>query len=462
MPVLFYKAFATLEAEEKQMAKTFPGGIHPPESKEYSEGRPIEILAPPEIAIIPVSQHIGAPSEPIVKKGDRVLMGQKIAEAKGFVSVPQHSSVAGTVTKIGLHPHQVTGKPELHVFIENDGSDEIASEIEPAGEKWLDTDPKRIVEIAREAGLAGMGGATFPTHVKLSPPPGKKIDTVLLNGAECEPYLTADHRLMLEFPDDILNGLKLIGKVLDAEHLGVCIEMNKPDAIDTMSKKAEGSDIEIHPLVVKYPQGAEKQMIFAVNGREVPSGGLPFDCGSFVQNVGTAKALYDAVSRGIPLYERVVTVSGPIVKIPSNFMVRIGTPFSNLIDAAGGATGEIGKLISGGPMMGLAQSTDEVVVIKGTSGILLFDPDDAHSRPELPCINCAKCVDICPSYLMPTRIAMCGEYNNAEMAQHLGALDCIECGSCAFICPSDRSLLHYIRVAKKAVQAKIAAEKAKA
>jgi len=444
------------------MSNTFPGGVHPPEAKHFSESRRIEILDPPEIAIIPLSQHIGAPSDTIVSKGDRVLLGQKIAEARGFVSIPQHSSVSGKVLKIDMHPHQVTGKPAPHIFIENDGADERAEEIAALGESWLDADPKQIVEIAREAGIAGMGGATFPTCVKLSPPPGKKIDTVLLNGAECEPFLTADHRLMLEFADDIINGLLLIGKTVDAKHLGICIEMNKPDAIETLSKAAEGKGIEIHPLKVKYPQGAEKQMIYAVTGREVPSGGLPFDCGCYVQNVGTAKALYDALAKGIPLYERVVTVSGTIVKEPSNFMVRIGTSFDTLIEAAGGATAPIGKVISGGPMMGLAQSTTEVVVSKGTSGVLLFGIDDAHSRPELPCINCAKCVDICPAYLMPTRIAACGEYGNAEMAQKLGALDCIECGSCAFICPSDRRLLHYIRVAKNAVHRKIAEERAKA
>lgn len=444
------------------MSKTFPGGVHPPEAKNYSEDRRIEILDPPEIAIIPLAQHIGAPSQPIVKKGDKVLLGQKIAEASGFVSIPQHASVAGTVKKIDLYPHQVTGKPEPHIFIENDGSDELAEEIESTGDSWLDTEPKKIVEIAREAGLAGMGGATFPTCVKLSPPPGKNIDTVLLNGAECEPYLTADHRLMLEFAEDIVNGLLLIGKAVDAKKLGICIELNKPDAIETISRVASDRGVEVHPLKVKYPQGAEKQMIYAVTGREVPSGGLPFDCGCYVQNVGTAKALYDAVAKGIPLYERIVTVSGPIVKEPSNFLARIGTPFDSLIEAAGGSTEPVGKLISGGPMMGLAQSTTEVVVSKGTSGILLFGVDDALSRPEMPCIGCAKCVDVCPAYLMPTRISACGKYSKVEMARKLGALDCIECGSCAYVCPSAIRLLHYIRVAKNAIQKKMAEERAKA
>ncbi len=443
------------------MANTFPGGVHPPESKSYSENRPIEILDAPETVIIPLSQHIGAPASPIVEKGDRVLMGQKIGEAKGFVSAPVHSSVAGTVKKIDFHIHPVTGRYEPHIFIQNDFTDERAAELDIFGENWEEIDPKKIVEIAREAGLAGLGGAAFPTHVKLSPPPGKKIDTVLLNGAECEPFLTADHRLMLEFPNDIIRGLILIGKALSAEHLGICIEENKPDAIRILSERAENTGIEIYPLKVKYPQGAEKQMIFAVTGREVPSGGLPFDCGCYVQNVGTAKALFDAISRGKPLYERIVTVSGPILKNPSNLLVRIGTSYEALIEKAGGATEDIGKLISGGPMMGLAQSTDSVVVTKGTSGILLFGLDDALSRPELPCINCAKCVDVCPVNLMPTRIADCGEYNKIDMAQRLGALDCIECGSCAFICPSDRRLLQNIRFAKSEIQRKIAEEREK-
>ncbi len=444
------------------MSKTFIGGVHPPESKEYSEERAIQRLDAPEIAYIPLSQHIGAPAKPVVEKGVRVLLGQTIGEAGGFVSVPVHASVAGKVAKIDLHPHSVTGKLEPTIIIENDGTDERAAELKSYGDNWDNIEPDTIRNIAQAAGLAGMGGATFPTHVKLSPPPNKQIDTVFLNGAECEPFLTADHRLMLEYPDDILNGLRLIAKTLDAKRLVVCIEMNKPDAIELMSDKVRGTEIEVIPLKVKYPQGAEKQMIYAVTGREVPSGGLPFDVGCLVQNVGTAKALFDAVANGIPLYQRVVTVSGPIVKNPSNLMARIGTPYKTLIDACGGATEEVYKIISGGPMMGIAQFTDEVAIIKGTSGIVLFGADDAHSREELPCINCAKCVDVCPAFLMPTRIAACAEYGNIEMADKLGALDCIECGSCAFICPSDRKLLHYIRWAKNAVWAKRAQEKAEA
>ncbi|RKZ29860.1 electron transport complex subunit RsxC [bacterium] len=447
------------------MGKTFAGGVHPPENKRYSESRSIEILDAPEVAYIPLSQHIGAPAEPAVNKGDKVLVGQTIGSPKGFVSVPVHASIAGKVLKIDLHPHSVTGKPEPHVIIENDGSDERAQELETLGDNWENIEPKKIVEIARAAGLAGMGGATFPTHVKLSPPEGKIIDTVFLNGAECEPYLTADHRLMLEFADDIIDGFILIGKALGAKRHIICIEANKPDAIEVMIEKTRGTGIEVCPLKVKYPQGAEKQMIKAVTGREVPSGGLPFDCGCYVQNVGTAKALFDAVSRGIPLYRRVVTVSGPIVKNPSNLMARIGTPFSALVEACGGTTEPVGKIISGGPMMGLAQHTDEVAVIKGTSGIVLFGLDDAESPNEMPCINCAKCVDACPAYLMPTNIAACGEYGNIEMAEKLGALDCIECGSCAYVCPSNRRLLHYIRAVKNEINIKKArerAEKAKA
>ena len=440
------------------MALSFIGGVHPPESKKYSEGCTIRLLPPPEMLYIPLSQHIGAPAEAVVKKGDRVLLGQTIGKPTGFVSAAIHSSVSGTVKGIELYPHSVTGKPEPTVVIQNDGLDERIEELEAFGEDWESIEPARIREIVRDAGIVGMGGATFPTHVKLSPPPDKIIDTVLLNGAECEPFLTADHQLMLEFPDDIINGLILIGKALGAGRLGICIEENKPDAIELMKEHAKGTTITVYPLKVKYPQGAEKQMIYAVTGREVPSGGLPFDCGCYVQNVGTAKAIFDAVSKGIPLYQRVVTISGTDIAEPGNMMVRIGTPFSKVIEACGGAMEPIAKLISGGPMMGLAQSTDRVAVTKGTSGILLFE--SSKIEPETPCINCAKCVDACPTFLLPTRIAQAAEYGNFELAEKYGAMDCIECGACAFICPSNRKLLQYIRLAKNEIRAAKAKEKA--
>ncbi len=436
------------------MPSSFIGGVHPPGNKRYSEDCAIESLQPPEILFIPLSQHIGAPAKPIVKKGDRVLLGQTIGEPAGFVSAAVHSSVSGTVRGIELYPHSVSGKPEPTIVIVNDGLDERAEEIAPFKEDWESVGADKIREIVASAGIVGMGGATFPTLVKLSPPKNKRIDTVLLNGAECEPYLTADHRLMLEFPDDIIKGLILIGKALgDAGRLGICIEANKPDAIEVMKKHTEGTNIRVYPLKVKYPQGAEKQMIKAVTGREVPSGGLPFDCGCYVQNVGTAKAIFDAVGRGIPLYQRVVTVSGPIINEPANFMVRIGTPVSALIEACGGTTEPATKIISGGPMMGLAQSTDMVAVIKGTSAILLFGEEDTEIKIELPCINCAKCVDVCPSFLLPTQIARFAEFENFEMAEKMGALDCIECGSCAYVCPSNRKLVQYIRRAKSEIRA---------
>ncbi len=435
------------------MANTFNGGIHPPEEKRYSEDSAIRALDPPELLYIPLSQHIGAPATAVVKKGDRVLLGQTIGQAAGFVSAAVHSSVSGKVKSVEPYQNPVSGKPEPTVIIQNDGLDERASELTAHGDNWDRIEPEEIRNIVAAAGIVGMGGATFPTHVKLSPPKGKIIDTVLLNGAECEPYLTADHRLMLEFPQDVINGLILIAKVFGAGRLGICIENNKPDAIEVMQERVKGTNVKVFPLKVKYPQGAEKQMIYAVTGREVPSGGLPFDCGCYVQNVGTAKAVFDAVSRGIPLYQRIVTVSGPILKEPANLMVRIGTRYSDLIAACGGAVEDIVKVINGGPMMGLAQSSLDVPVTKGTSGVLIFGAEDAEVKPELACINCAKCVDVCPAFLMPTRIAQCAEYSNFDMAEKLGALDCIECGSCAFVCPSDRKLLHYIRRAKTQIRA---------
>ncbi|MCK5832224.1 electron transport complex subunit RsxC [bacterium] len=441
------------------MAYTFIGGIHPLEEKRYCCDAPIQPLEPPQVVYVPLSQHIGAPARCLVKKGDRVLLGQKIGEASGFVSSAVHASVSGKVKAIELHLHPVSGKLETMVIIENDGLDEAAAEIKPHGEDWESATPEEIRDIVASAGIVGMGGATFPAHVKLSPPKDKIIDTVLLNGAECEPYLTADHRLMLEFSNDIIRGLILIAKTLGAGKLGICVENNKPDAIKILQERAKDTNIKIYPMKVKYPQGAEKQMIYAVTGREVPSGGLPFDCGCYVQNVGTSKAIYDAVAKGTTLYQRVVTVTGPILKAPANLMVRVGTLYSDLVKACGGTTEDIFKVISGGPMMGIAQATLDVPVTKGTSGVLLFGSEDVEIKPEIACINCAKCVDACPSFLIPTRIAQYTEYGDFEMAEKLGALDCIECGSCAFVCPSDRKLLQYIRRAKTQIKADKATQK---
>ncbi|MBN1755659.1 electron transport complex subunit RsxC [bacterium] len=431
------------------MALTFKGGTHPHGNKHFTQGKAIQVLPPPELIAIPLSQHIGAPGKALVKKGDTVKKGQVLSESQGFVSIPVHSSVSGKVKDIKPWPHFLGSTSET-ILIENDGEDSPAEQI--THPDWSALSPDDIRRIAREAGLAGMGGAAFPTVVKLSPPAGKIIDTVILNGAECEPYLTADHRLMLEYPDDIIEGIKMILFTLGVKRALIGIEKNKPDAIKLLTEKtANINEIKVVGVKVKYPQGAEKQLIDAITGRKVPSGGLPFDIGCYVQNVGTAKSLYDAVVKGIPLIERVVTVTGKTLRNPQNFLVRIGTPIKHLIEACDGTTEPIGKIIMGGPMMGIAQSSDEVPVVKGTSGILVFSRKEADLPQEKPCISCAHCVDVCPIKLLPSTLASLIENARFEEAEEYRLFDCMECGSCTFVCPSKRRILHYIKWGKDEV-----------
>jgi electron transport complex protein RnfC len=428
------------------MAKTFAGGVHPRESKEATEARKISSIPPPELVIIPLSQHTGAPSKPLVEPGDEVRVGMKIAEADGFISVPVHAPVSGEVKAIADFPHPL-GRKLPAIAIENDGRDEW---IDRSG--WSDltgASPDRVREAVKDAGIVGLGGAAFPTHVKLSPPEGKNIDTVILNGAECEPYLTADHRVMLEYADDIIAGFKVIMSVVGAERGFIGIERNKPDAIKLMREKvSEEKGIEVSDLKVKYPQGAEKQLIKAIAGREVPCGGLPMDVGCLVQNVGTSLAVYEALKHGKPLISRVLTVSGSAVDSPGNFEVRIGTPFAHIISAAGGNTEACRKLIMGGPMMGIAQHTDEVPVIKGTSGIVLLSENDVRMEEPGPCLRCGRCVDHCPMCLVPNEIVRFVEKGKMEAAEEYGIFDCMECGVCAFICPSKIRHVHLMKQGK--------------
>ncbi len=434
---------------------SFFGGIHPIYNKLTKE-KEIEISPIPKKVILPLQQHIGAPCEPLVKAGDKVKVGQKIAESKGFVSAPIHASISGEVLGIAKAPHPVLGEFNA-IIIESDGKtewDESIKEREKAGELTKD-ELKRII---KEAGIVGLGGAAFPTHVKLSPPAEKPIDTIILNGAECEPYLTCDHALMLKETEKIIKGFQIIIKILEPKNCYIGIEGNKANAITLFEKKLKDTGLDDKIKVVKvetiYPQGAEKNLNYSITKRKVPSsGGLPMDVGCVVQNVQTAKAIYDAVYEGKPLIERVVTITGAVQQ-PKNLLVKIGTPIKDLIEFCKGYDGSTGKIISGGPMMGIAQYTDEIPIIKGSSGILVQRKVDIFKGEEKDCIRCSRCVDVCPMILMPTLIAQYAKKDDMEKANEFFALDCYECGCCSYVCPSKIPLLHWIKYAKSELMKK--------
>lgn len=431
------------------MLKTFRiGGVHPPENK-LSASEKIKVLSVPEQVIIPLGQHIGAPATPVVQKGDSVKAGQLIAQAAGFVSANIHSSVSGTVVAIdnvidaaGLSKPAITIKVEGDEWIpEIDRTDKIEHNISLTKEE--------IVKAIAAAGIVGMGGATFPTQVKLTPPPGNKAEFLIINGVECEPYLTADHRIMLEKAEEIIVGVQLLMKAIDVKQAIIGIENNKKDAIARLQQiAAKVLGIEICPLKVKYPQGGEKQLIQATVGRAVPSGALPIAVGAVVQNVGTALAVYEAVMKHKPLIERVVTVTGKSVKNPGNYLCRLGTPISKLIEAAGGIPDNTAKVIGGGPMMGRTMVNVDSPIMKGTSGVLLINDQEAARKPVRNCIRCSKCVSVCPMGLEPYLLAKLATFNLLERLEEEKVMDCIECGSCSFTCPSARPLLDYIRLGK--------------
>jgi len=427
------------------MKRRLRGGIHPPEEKNTKD-LPIKQAREPKKVVIPLQQHTGVPCQPLVKVGEEVKVGQKIGEINAFVSAPVHSSVSGKVLAIEPHPHPAGGIVPA-IIIESDGENTLSEEVKPQANPENLT-PEEIKKIIHEAGIVGLGGAAFPTHVKLSPPKEKKINALILNGAECEPYLTADYRLMVERPGEIISGMKLLMKALGVEKGFIGIEDNKPEAIEKLRAKSEelGEKIEIVELKTKYPQGSEKHLIKAILDREVPSGGLPLDVGVVVNNVGTAFAVYEAVVKGSPLIKRAVTVSGDGIKEPQNLEVKIGALFQDLIEQSGGFNGQPQRVIMGGPLMGIAQYTTEVPVVKGTTGILVFkDNGVIQSRP---CIRCGKCIDVCPMYLMPTMYALLVEHKKWEEVEKYNILDCIECGCCAYVCPSKIPLVHYIKYGK--------------
>jgi electron transport complex protein RnfC len=436
------------------MLKTFKlGGVHPPENK-LSKDKKIEVLALPKTVFIPVAQHIGAPSTPVVKKGDEVKVGQIIAKSSSFVSTNIHSSVSGKVKKVDFSADS-SGYPKQGIFIDVEG-DEWLDEIDRSLDlvKEVSIDGTEIIKRIQEAGVVGMGGATFPTHVKLVPPKGMKAEVLLINGVECEPYLTSDHRLMLEKTEEILVGIQLLMKAMNVDKAVIGIENNKPDAIKLLNEKCKAyQGVSVVALKVQYPQGGEKQLINAVTGKEVPSGGLPIAVGAVVSNVGTAFAVYEAIQKNKPLFERVVTVTGKGVEKPSNFMVRIGTATTELVEAAGGLPENTGKIISGGPMMGRAIRTLDVPVTKGTSGILLMKEEEANRGECISCIRCSRCTTVCPMGLEPYLLMTLGEKQIFDRAENERIMDCIECGSCSYTCPSNRPLLDYIRFGKGKVGA---------
>ncbi len=428
-------------------AKRFRGGTHPPTNKRLTEKCPVENLTHPQKVIIPLQQHIGTPAVPIVQKGDYVKTGQMIGKSEAFVSAPVHASISGTIHAIEPRPHPL-GKNLLSIIIDSDGKDHWTDTIAPQS-NYMDLSAAEMIHRVQEAGIVGMGGAAFPAHVKLSPPPEKPIENVIINGSECEPYITTDHRLMLEKSDQILSGVKILMKIFNAKRAFIGIEKNKRDAIRLIKKKTlSKKNISVVPLIVKYPQGEEKQLIHAVMGREVPYKGFPMDIGCSVHNVGTTFAMFEAVSSQKPLIERITTVTGPGIANPKNLRVRVGTPFQYLIEYCGGYTGAVIKLIHGGPMVGVSQVTSEVPLIKGTLGILVLDKKTANLKPQSPCIHCARCVDVCPMKLLPNQIADFVEHNRIEDAYRLGILNCMKCGCCSYICPSKRNLLQYIDLGK--------------
>jgi len=437
----------------KGLNKTFRGGVHP--LRHIGEGKPLTRNAPvaelsPDVVVIPVGMHFGAPSEPCVTKGQRVLLGEVIAKPVGGLGLPVHASVSGEVLFVEER-QMLRSKPEICIGIQNDRLDEWV-QLSPldAGK----AKPEEIISAVKNAGICGMGGAAFPTHIKLTVPEGKKADTVILNGAECEPYLTADHRLMLESPERIVAGLKLILRATGVTRGVIAIEKNKPDAITSLKDAVSGeSDIHVLPLTTKYPQGSEKQLIFVATGREVPRGKLPVDAGALVFNVSTAAAVYDAVAFGKPLVERITTVSG-CVKEPGNLRLRVGTRYMDAIAACGGLLEEAAKVFAGGPMTGLCAADLEAAATKATNGIVVFDAKQAKIIAESACIRCARCVSVCPVGLHPYLIRSDLDKHDVDSAKKHGLLDCVLCGACSYICPARRYLSSSYKAAREDLAAK--------
>lgn len=430
---------------------TFKGGVHPYDGKDLAKDQPIRRIKPKEILVYPLSQHIGAPASPIVAVGDTVLRGQKIAEAGGFVSAPVFASVSGTVKAIEPR-HVATGDLVNSIIIENDG--EMKETDFHGVEDVASLSKEQIIEKVKEAGVVGMGGAGFPTHVKLSPKEPDKIEFIIANCAECEPYLTADYRRMLENPEELIGGMKIVLRLFDHAKGILGVEDNKPDCIQKLKELTKDEErIEVMPLKTKYPQGGERQLIYATTGRAINSKMLPADAGCIVDNVETLVAINRAVKEGKPVMDRIFTITGDAVANPGNFEYCIGMSYAEILEGAGGFKEDPEKMISGGPMMGFAVFSLEIPTTKTSSSLLCFKKDDVSASEVTACINCGRCVSVCPEQIVPSRLAKMSQFHDSESFEKWNGMECIECGSCSYICPAKRPLAQYIKTMKKQILA---------
>ncbi len=431
---------------------TFKGGIHPLYNKKKSKDSKIKRIDPPDFIYLYLSQHTGIPSKPLLEKGDEVKIGQKVAKATGKLSVGLHSPVNGTYMGTLMHSHPLGGKKEAIKIKVNKENNEPFKQTQK--KKRTNFTKQKLISIIKDKGIVGMGGAAFPTYFKLQIPSSKKIKDLIINGIECEPYLTSDYRLMMERPEEIMKGVDIIRKIVKPENVWIAIEANKLDTLEIMRNTASLFPwANFVALRTKYPQGSEKQLIDAITGRKVPEGGLPFDVGAYVQNIGTSYAIYEAVYLDKPLFERVVTVTGN-VRHQSNFLVPIGTPFEHLINLTEGPIGKISKIINGGPLMGIAQSQIDSCVVKGTSGIIIQNEKECLEKEPTPCIRCGACVDCCPMKLLPTELYKYIEMDKLEKAKEMGVLSCMECGCCSYTCPANIPLTQQFKIAKNRITKK--------